>query len=566
MRHYLETALTSVIQTLGEIPEGITVELETPAHAEHGDLSSNVALQLAKPLRLPPRQVAARIIEGLEQMPLDSQRVASVEIAGPGFINFRFADTWLHAQLQAILGADVEYGMSDDNAGQRAIVEFVSANPTGPLTVGHGRNAVLGDTIANLLAWTGYSVEREYYFNDGGRQMRVLAQSVRARTLTFLDPGRPVKSLDLGEDETITVPADFPDDGYLGDYIREIAGDLAGDTPHDALESADLEFFQAFAQDRIFKEIYTTLSRIAIDVKSLQRFNERTLYQDGRIEAVVKRLRELDLAYDQDGAVWFKTTAFGKETDTVLIKSTGEPTYRLPDIAYHADKIDRGFNLVLDVFGADHIATYPDVLSGLQALGYDTSGVDVVIYQFVTLVKDGAPVKMSTRKATYVTLDELIDEVGADVTRFFFLMRSPGTHLDFDLDLAKEAREKNPVFYLQYAHARICSIVRKAEEVGFSFGDDVDLAVLTHAAELGLIKALLDFPERVRRSALAREPHRLINYLNEVATAFTAFYDNCRIIGEAPDLASARMQLAGATRIVLRNGLGILGISAPSEM
>lgn len=565
MREYLQEAIRNAISDLGAIPDDLVLELETPAHRDHGDLSSNVALQLAKPWRKAPRQIATEIADRLGALPLDRSRVAAVEVAGPGFLNFRFATTWLHERLAEILRKDSDYGRSDASAGKRAIVEFVSANPTGPLTVGHGRNAVLGDTLANLLAWTGYDVTREYYFNDGGRQMRVLAQSVRARALSIIDPSRPKKPLDDGE-TPVMVPADFPDDGYLGDYIMDIARDLVNESGSSELRSAPLDVFQEFAQDRIFREIYATLSRIAIDTSRMLRFNERSLYENGAIDEVIAALREVGLAYDKDGAIWFKTTSFGKENDTVLVKSTGEPTYRLPDIAYHRDKLSRGFNLILDVFGADHIATYPDVISGLQALGHDTSGVDVVIYQFVTLVKDGAPVKMSTRKATYVTLDELIDEVGADVARFFFLMRAPGTHLDFDLDLAKEAREKNPVFYLQYAHARICSIVRKAQDVGVSFEQEADLSLLTHPSELALIKALLDFPDRVVRIAAAREPHRLISYLNDVATSFTGFYDNCRIIGEARALASARMRLASATRIVLRNGLGILGISAPEEM
>jgi arginyl-tRNA synthetase len=295
-------------------------------------------------------------------------------------------------------------------------------------------------------------------------------------------------------------------------------------------------------------------------------FNEHSLYESNRVWNVLDALREKGLAYDMDGAVWFKTTEFGKEQDTVLVKSSGEPTYRLPDIAYHADKLDRGYDLVVDVFGADHIATYPDVISGVEVLGYDSARVDVIIYQFVTLVRGGQPVKMSTRKANYVTLDDLMDEVGEDVTRFFFLMRSPNTHLEFDLDLAKEAREKNPVFYLQYAHARICSIVRKAEEVGFTFAEDVRFDLLTHDAEVGLIKQLLSFPDLIEGAAEAREPHRVITYLNETATAFTRFYDACRIVGEEPQLATARMHLAEATRIVLNNGLTVLGISAPERM
>lgn len=276
--------------------------------------------------------------------------------------------------------------------------------------------------------------------------------------------------------------------------------------------------------------------------------------------------REKDLAYDKDGAVWFRTTQFGKEADTVLVKSTGEPTYRLPDIGYHADKLDRGYDLCIDVFGADHIATFPDVLDGIRSLGYDAGKVDVVIYQFVTLIRGGEPVKMSTRKATYVTLDELMDEVGDDVTRYFFLMRSPNTHLEFDLDLAKEASDKNPVFYLQYAHARICSILRKAEETGLEVSGVAELPLLVHPAEQALIKVIMDLPDVIDRAAASKEPHRLSNYLRDVAVAFTQFYGNCRIIGETDDLAKARLQLAQATRQVLNNGLSVLGIGAPERM
>jgi arginyl-tRNA synthetase len=295
-------------------------------------------------------------------------------------------------------------------------------------------------------------------------------------------------------------------------------------------------------------------------------FNERTLYDSDRVWQIVDAFREKDLAYEKDGAVWFRTTKFGKDKDTVLIKSSGEPTYRLPDIGYHADKLERGYDRIVDIFGADHIATFPDVLSGVESLGYDPESVDVVIYQFVTLVRGGEPVKMSTRKATYVTLDELMDEVGEDVTRYFFLMRSPNTHLEFDLDLAREASEKNPVFYLQYAHARICSILRKAEEVGFTFDREVDLTLLTHEAEEALIKVLLGLPDAIRQAAETYEPHRLANYLRDVAVAFTHFYGHCRIVGEEEALATARMKLALAARRVLRNGLEILGISAPDRM
>jgi arginyl-tRNA synthetase len=562
MHDYLRSAISEVLAELGEIPDDLSIEFETPANRDHGDLATNVAMRLAKPLRKAPRAIADDIVSRLNALPVDSDRIASIEIAGPGFLNFRFSDAWLYAGLAEALELDNEYGRTETNAGRTANVEFVSANPTGPLTVGHGRNAVLGDTLANLLEWTGFEVTREYYFNDAGRQMRVLGESVRSRARSIQDPSRATKVVDLGDEMQATVPFDFPEDGYVGEYVNEIADQIV-DTLGDATEP-DLTFYSKYAEDNIWNGIDLTLTRIGVQQQG--RFNERTVYEDGSIWRVIDKLREKDLAYDEDGAVWFKTTEFGKEKDTVLVKSSGEPTYRLPDMAYHADKLDRGYDLVLDLFGADHVATYPDVISGLTALGYDASRVDVVIYQFVTFVQDGSPVKMSTRKATYVTLDELVDEVGADVTRFFFLMRAPGTHLEFDLDLAKEAREKNPVFYLQYAHARVCSIVRKAVEVGFDFSSDADLTLLKHDAEINLIKSILEFPARVERASEGREPHRVINYLNEVATAFTGFYDCCRIIGEEPRLASSRMKLADAARVVLHNGLTVLGISAPESM
>jgi len=373
-----------------------------------------------------------------------------------------------------------------------------------------------------------------------------LGQSVQARYAEV-----------LGED------SEFPEGGYEGEYIKDIAQELATETDSLSLDSEDWKPFKEKAEEAIFADISNTLERMNIKMDSF--FNEHSLYSDGSIDNTVEKLRNLGLAYDKDGAVWFKTTEFGKEKDTVLIKSTGEPTYRLPDIAYHANKLDRGYDLCLDVFGADHIATYPDVLSGISSLGYDTEKVDVVIYQFVTIVKDGQPFKMSTRKANFVTLDELMDEVGSDVTRFFFLMRSPNTHLEFDIAQAKEAGDKNPVFYLQYAHARIASILRKAEKE-YSFDSETDLSNLTHEKEEALIKTLLRFPEMIENAAEAREPHRLINFLNDVASAFTGFYHDCRIIGIESGIAQARIELCKATSQVLRNGLTILGISAPEEM
>tara|TARA_R110001599_G_scaffold24835_3_gene89238 strand:+ start:31489 stop:33144 length:1656 start_codon:yes stop_codon:yes gene_type:complete len=542
MNDYLQQIIADSLQQfdLEELPE---IQTEAPKDASHGDASTNVAMMLAKPLRNNPRAIAQQIIDGLN---FDEKKISSVEIAGPGFINFRFADDYLYDELQSILDAGSGFGRTGEHSGKKVLVEFVSANPTGPLTVGHGRNAVLGDTVARLLEWTGAEVDREYYFNDAGRQMRVLGQSVQARYLEKLDK-----------------ESEFPEGGYEGEYIRDIAAELAKENAELSDNKDDWKPFKEKAEEAIFADISNTLQRMNINMDSF--FNEHSLYADGSIDSTVEKLREKELVYDKDGAVWFKTTEFGKEQDTVLIKSTGEPTYRLPDIAYHINKLDRGYDLCLDVFGADHIATYPDVLSGISALGYDEEKVDVVIYQFVTIVKDGQPFKMSTRKANFVTLDELMDEVGSDVTRFFFLMRSPNTHLEFDIAQAKEAGDKNPVFYLQYAHARISSVLRKAMEE-YSFSNEANLSLLKHPSEESLIKTILRFPEMIAGAANAREPHRLINFLNDVASAFTGFYHDCRIIGVDEDLAQARIELAKATAQVLRNGLTILGISAPENM
>ena len=551
-------------------PEAVAVEFQTPNDPTHGDLATNVALQLARPLRRSPRAIADAIAAGIV---VDPAQVEAVEVAGPGFLNIRFASAHLTAGLADVLAQGDAYGRTTDHAGETAIVEYVSANPTGPLTVGHGRNAVLGDTIATLLAWTGYDVTREYYFNDAGRQMRVLGQSVRARYEAIVRPDAPTKTLEDG----LVVPESFPEDGYRGEYITEVAQGLADAHGDALLDAANEGPFTDAARDAVFDEIMGTLRRLGVEMTST--FNERSLYEGdpGPVWDAVDKLRAQGLVYDKDDAVWFKTSALGKTVttkeggeegkDVVLVKASGEPTYRLPDIGYHLDKVSRA-DLVLDVFGADHIATYPDVLRGVRALAGDAAAekIDVVVYQFVTLVRGGQPVKMSTRKATYETLDDLMDEVGEAVTRFFFLMRAPGTHLEFDLDLAKEASEKNPVFYLQYAHARIASIGRKAAETGLDASAEADLSLLSHASEEALVKTLLQFPDEVRTAAEARAPHKLATFLRDVATAFNAFYRDCHIVGEEAALATARLQLATATQAVLKNGLSILGIDAPESM
>ncbi len=546
MKDYLRSIINQSLQQFdlseNDIPE---IQIEKPNQPEHGDAASNIAMNLASVLKMNPRNIAEQIVEEIEY---DERKIKAVEIAGPGFINFRYAENYLFDELAGVLSERSQFGKSDSLSGKKILVEFVSANPTGPLTVGHGRNAVLGDTVANLLEWTGADVDREYYFNNAGRQMRKLGESVRARYLQLLD-----------------VDAKLPEDGYEGEYIKDIAQQLVDEHGDNLVDIEEVDPFKDKAEQLIFDDIQATLKRMNIEMDSF--FNEKEVYEDGSIDKTVEILREKDLAYDKDGATWFRTTEFGKDQDTVLIKSTGEPTYRLPDIAYHANKLDRGYDLCIDVFGADHIDTYPDVLSGLEALGYDRSKVDVIVYQFVTLVKDGNPFKMSTRKANFVTLDDLMDEVGSDVTRFFFEMRDPNTHLEFDVGQAKEAGEKNPVFYLQYAHARIHSILRKVDqEYQFDVEDNPKLELLTHESETALIKSLLRFPEMIQSAAKSHEPHRLINYLEDLASAFTSFYHDCRILGEEEQLVQARSALAKATAQVLANGLSILGISAPKKM
>ena len=578
MKEYLRSALGRVLRTMKNVPTGFSPELSVPANPDHGDFATNCAMQLARHLRRPPRAIAEEIVAAFTAKEHDPFYVESVTIAGAGFINFRCSDRYLYREIESCLAQGAEFGRSSTGLDKRALVEFVSANPTGPLTVGHGRNAVLGDTIARLLEWIGYAVTREYYFNDAGRQMRVLGASVRSRyeeviaeeDQPFSTSARAVqhrhsyRTKQLAGSKT-AVPASFPEDGYLGTYIIDIARELARVHGPDLLDAEDDDCFERAAKQTILSDIRATLERLGVSMDNY--FNEKSLYDTGAVTATLDALRARGMIYERDGATWFKTSELGKESDTVLVKHTGEPTYRLPDIAYHVDKMKRDYDVVINIFGADHIATYPDVLRGLDVLDLDSDRVEVVIYQFVTLMRAGEEVKMSTRKANFVTLDELMDEVTPDVTRYFFAMRSAQKHLEFDLNLAREASEKNPVFYLQYAHARICSILQKAAEIALVSDPALaQLTLLEHEAEIALIKEIIQFPQIVASCAQAREPHRLATYLRGVAEAFTRFYHSCRIIGERREVALARMALAQATGITLRNGLEILGISAPERM
>lgn len=518
--------------------------VEVPKREEQGDFSTNFAMVAAKADRCNPRELAARLADLLAADPIFDR----VEIAGPGFINlFLTRDVWATV-LGPVWAEDERFGRSDQGAGRRVLVEFVSANPTGPLSVGHGRNAVLGDAIARLLEACGYQVQREYYFNDAGRQMRVLGESTRARYL-----------------ELLGLPFEFPEDGYQGDYIRDIARTLV-EEGGDRFRDADLSVFKERAQQAIFADIDATLKRIGIGFDTY--FNEHTLYADGRVDGVVEALRSRGLVYEKEGATWFRTTEFGQGQDRVIIKSSGEPTYRLPDIAYHCDKFQRGYDWMIDVFGSDHIATVPDVLAGLRALGHDPDRVTVVLYQFVTLLRDGKQVKMSTRKATFVTVDELVDEVGADAFRFFLLMRKPDSLIEFDLDLATKQSQENPVYYVQYAHARLCSIERTAGEQGVALTgpQGANLRLLAEPEEFALLKSLAAYPQLVAGAAADLAPHRVIFYLMELAAQFHGFYNRHKVLTDDRELTLARLCLCGGLKRVFRNGLHLVGLTAPESM
>jgi arginyl-tRNA synthetase len=542
LRNYLYSLFDKAARKLDYLKD-VNIIFTVPQQESHGDFSTNIAMLLSKKLKKNPREIASEILSALE---VDTGIIEKTEIAGAGFINFFFTKNYVSNLAKTIIDSGETYGRSDKYKGKRAQVEFVSANPTGPLTVGHGRNAVTGDTVANLLSAIGYEVDREYYFNNAGRQMRVLGDSVRLRYLEL-----------LGE------KIDFPEEYYQGEYIKDIARKLFdeyGDKLKD--ESAD-GIFKERAEKEIFVEINQTLKRL--DIVFDNYFNEHSLYEEGRIKNLLELFKQKNLSYEKDGAVWFKFSELGNEQDKVIVKSTGEPTYRLPDITYHITKFERGYDLIVDLFGSDHNATYPDVMAALKALGYDTDKVKVLIHQFVTIMQGGEIVKMSTRKANYITLDELIDEVGADVVRYFFNMRSITSHLNFDIDLAKKQSDENPVFYLQYAHARISSILRMTKEEGLEMSTK-NLHLLETDEEQRLLKKLYQYPDEVMLSAENYEPHRICVYLEELAALFHKFYTVCRVIGSPKDLAEARIALIVATKTVLKNGLSLLGVSAPDRM
>ena len=550
----IRSALEDVLLGMGA--EVDTITLERPRDPSHGDLATNVALTLAKPLGRPPRQIAEDIANSLD---LAAAGVDSVEIAGPGFLNFRLASGAVASVIDDILRSDEVWGRSTVGRGQAVMVEFVSANPTGPLHVGHGRQAALGDGIAALLDWTGWKVHREYYYNDAGRQIDQLTASVRARYRQALGVDEPV-----------------PDDGYQGEYVRDVADALVaevGDRYLDDDSEAASQAIRVHAVRMLREEQDRDLGdfRVRFD----EYFLESGLYSGGRVEATIQLLRDTGLVYEHEGALWLRTTDFGDQKDRVMVRSNGQPTYFLPDVAYHMTKWERGFERVINVQGADHHGTVDRVRAGLQALGLPAGYPEYVLHQMVRVVQDGEEVKFSKRTGSGMTLRELYAQVGVDVARYFFQMRKPDAHLLFDLDVALDQSDKNPVFKVQYAHARMCSIFRKAAmELGDVEAGSAALELLTHELERDLVQQLGEFAGVVERAARDSSPHIVCDYLEQTAGAANSWYHagnpsrnpELTVLAEDAELRRARLALARAVQIVLRNGLTLLGIDAPTKM
>lgn len=533
----------------GAIPEveGVSFSVEYPPDDSFGDYASNVALVLGSTLRKRPRDVAEAILQHLPSDPA----LQRVEVAGPGFLNFRLADgVWLEA-LRKACAQGRDYGRQPKGKG-RVLVEFVSANPTGPLHIGHGRIAAFGDALVRLLDWTGWEVEREYYINDVGTQMELLGRSVLARYK-----------------ELVGIHADFPEDGYRGDYIVEVARLLLQQEGRRLLELPEGEAIQRasrFARDTILGWIQEELE--AFRVRFDRFFSEESLHRSGKVDEVIEGLREKGLIYQEDGALWFRSSLFGDEKDRVVVRASGLKTYFASDIAYHLDKLSRGYDLLINIWGADHHGYVKRLEAAVEALGYPRDKLRVILVQMVNLMRHGKRVSMSTRQGEFAALREVMEEVGVDACRFFLLLRRAESPLDFDLEVAKAQSEENPVYYVQYAHARVSSIFKKAGERGIEIPDpeEVDLSPLDLQEERSLAKAVALFPETLSEAASNFEPHPLSTYLLSLAKAFHSYYNKHRVLGDDPRKTRARLLLAWGVREVIRNGLEILGVSAPEEM
>jgi arginyl-tRNA synthetase len=525
------------------------VEVEEPRADAHGDFSSNIALVMASIQKMAPRKIAEAIIAHIQD---PQELIEKTEIAGPGFINFFVKPSAWHPVLLQIHEADTAYGATDIGKGQKFQVEYVSSNPTGPLHVGHGRGAAVGDAVANILSFCGYDVQKEYYINDSGRQIRTLGQSVFLRYQELC--GQKVK---------------FPDECYQGDYIRDLAADiktrkgeaLLSETEQDAILKC-----ARFAAGKILAGIRDDLKLFGVEFDCW--FSEQSLYDSGRVDQILKNFRKQQIVYEKEGALWFKTSEFGDEKDRVVVKANGETTYFASDIAYHQDKYDRGFERVVDVWGADHHGYIPRMKAAVEASGHRRDQFDVILVQLVNLLRAGQPVAMSTRAGKFETLREVIKEVGRDAARFIFLTRHHESALDFDLEVARQKTNDNPVYYVQYVHARISSIVRKGNERGGCevSWDDKAVGRLEAPEEIDLIKALARYPDILAGSARSMEPHRVAYYLMELASAFHTYYNKHRVLTDDPLLRRGRLNLVLAVQKVIRNGLTLLGVSAPEKM
>jgi arginyl-tRNA synthetase len=548
LKKYLDRIISKALTDLNYPVKDF--HFDKPKDEKFGDLSTNVAMLLAKDLKFSPRKIAEDIISKLEY---DKNLISKVDIAGAGFINFFISDDFYKMKIAGILKEKDNFGRSDLNLTKSANLEWVSANPTGPLHLGHGRGLCLGKSVANLLEWTGYKVAREYYYNDAGNQMNNLAKSVHARYMQIMDPEFP-----------------FPEDGYVGDYIKDIAKIIYDDKKDSLKATDDPGYFKKAGEDYNFRSIKNTLSLLGIHHDIF--FNETSLYENKEIENTISEFSSRSLSYEKDGAVWLRMNEEeGFQKDKVIVKASGEPTYRLPDIAYHADKLKRGYDLIVDIFGSDHGDTYKEVVYGLKMLGLDYAKIKVLIHQMVTFKMGDESVKMSKRSDNAVYLDDLVNAIGADATQFFFVMRGINTHLDFDVALAKDQSEKNPMYYLQYAFARICGILRNADdklpEYQNTDAEKIDLKLINSEDEIKLLKTLSRFPEEVMNSSVSFEPHKIITYLNEVAENFHRFYHNNRVLDpENIDTSIVRLMVCLAAKQVLKNGFQIIGISAPERM
>jgi arginyl-tRNA synthetase len=531
---------------LTDVPD---VVVEKPKDEKMGDFASNVAMTLARSERKNPTAIAQIIVRHIEK---ENAELDSLEIAGPGFLNLKMSRNFFLDRLADAVEQRNDFGKSNVGQGTKILIEFVSANPTGPLHIGHGRGAAVGDALARILKKAGYDLKTEYYINDVGNQMNILGRSTWLR----------YKEL-LGNN------AEFPEDHYRGAYIKDIAQraiDQHGREFFDKPEVECIPFFKELAKNSILEGIKKDLSEFRVTFDNW--FSEKSLYKDNSVEGAIEWLRNEGHVYDKDGAVWLKSSAFDDDKDRVIVKQTGEKTYFCSDIAYHQNKIKRGFKKLINLMGADHHGYVPRMEAVLQAMGYDKNIFKILLIQFVSLLRGGKKVAMSTRSGEFETLSDVVNEVGVDAARYYFLMRSSDAHLDFDLELAKEETSENPVFYIQYAHARICSIFRGAEEKGAQFPENqsVDLSLLIEDEEFSIIKAILAFPEVVEKSALALEVHRISHYLLDLVSRFHGYYSRHRVISDDIPLTLARLYLLNGLRITIRNGFDLMGISVPEKM